>query len=62
MGGVCRTRGEMRKTYKRLVGKPDGKRPLGRSRRGWEDNDRINRKKIGCKGVDCIKLPQDRDR
>jgi len=44
--------GDMRNTYKILVGKRDGKRPLGRPRRIWEDNIRMNLKETGCKGVD----------
>jgi hypothetical protein len=38
MGGACGTYGEKRGTYRVLVGKPEGKRPLGRPRRRWEDN------------------------
>jgi hypothetical protein len=39
--------GEMRNAYNILVGKPEWKRPLGRARRGWEDNIRMDRKKVG---------------
>ena len=45
-----------------LVGKPEGKRPLGRPRRRWEDNIRMNLQEVGCAGVDWIGLAQDRDR
>jgi len=38
MGGTCSSYGERTGTYRVLVGKPDGKRPLGRPRRRWEDN------------------------
>jgi hypothetical protein len=38
MGGPCSTNGEKRNAYRLLVGKPDGKRPLGRPRRRWVDN------------------------
>jgi hypothetical protein len=38
MGGVCGTYGERRRVYRVVVGKPEGKRPLGRPRCGWEDN------------------------
>jgi hypothetical protein len=54
--------GEERKVYKVLVGKPEGKRPLGRSRRRWQDGIRINLGEIGLGGVDWIRLAQDRDR
>jgi len=43
------------------VGKPDGKRPLGRTRRRWEDNIKIHIQELGCGGSDWIKLAQDRD-
>jgi hypothetical protein len=45
-----------------LVGKPEGKRPLGRRRRGWEDNIRMDLQKVGYRGMDWIGLAQDRDR
>ena len=44
-----------------LVGKPEGKRPLGRPRCRWEDNNRMNFQKVGCGSMDWIKLAQDRD-
>jgi hypothetical protein len=44
-----------------LVGKPEGKRPLGRSRRRWEDNIRMDLREIGWEGVDWKHLAQDRD-
>jgi hypothetical protein len=53
---------EERKVYKVLVGKPEGKRPLGRPRRRWEDGIRMDLRKIGLGGVDWIRLSQDRDR
>jgi hypothetical protein len=53
--------GEERKVYKVLVGKPEGKRPLGRPRRRWEDGIRMDLKKIGLGGVYWIDLAQDRD-
>ena len=43
-------------------GKPEGKRPLGRPRRGWEDNNKIDLQEVGCGGMDWIELAQDRDR
>jgi hypothetical protein len=54
--------GEERKGYKVLVGKPKGKRPLGRPRRRWEDGVRMDLREIGLEGVDWIRLAQDRDR
>jgi hypothetical protein len=53
--------GEERKVYKVLVGKPEGKRPLGRPRRRWEDGIRMDLREIGL-GVDRIRLSQGRDR
>jgi hypothetical protein len=47
---------EERKVYKVLVGKPDGKSPLGRPRRRWEDAVRMDLKKTGLGGVDWIRL------
>jgi hypothetical protein len=54
--------GEDIKVYKISVGKPVGKRPLGRPRRRWEDEIRMNLREIGLGGVDWIRLAQDRDR
>jgi hypothetical protein len=44
------------------VGNPDGKRPLGRPRRRWEDNIKIDLQEVGCGDMDWIDLAQDRDR
>jgi hypothetical protein len=52
---------EKRKVYKVLVGKPKGKRPLGRPRCRWEDRIRMDLREIGLGGVDWIRLSQDRD-
>jgi hypothetical protein len=54
--------GEERKMYKVLVGKPEGKRPLGRPRHRWEDGIRIDLRETGLVGVDWTRLAQDRDR
>jgi hypothetical protein len=54
--------GEERGVYKVLVGKPEGKRPLGRPRCRWEDNIRMDLQKVGCGGMVWIGLAQDRDR
>ena len=51
-----------RGVYRVLVGKPEGKRPLGRPRRRWEDNIKMDLQKVGCGCMDWIKLAQDRDR
>ena len=54
--------GERRGVYRVLVGKPEGKRPLGRPRRRWEDNIKMDLQDMGCEGMDWIELVQDRDR
>jgi hypothetical protein len=53
--------GETRNSSNILIGKPEGKRPLGRPRHRWEDNIRMYRRKIGWEGMDWIHLAQDRD-
>ena len=50
-----------RVVYRILVGKHEGKRPLGRPRRRWEDNIKMDLPEVGCGGMDCIELAQDRD-
>jgi hypothetical protein len=60
-GHVARM-GEGRGVYRVLVGKPEGKKPLGRHRRRWEDNIKADLQEVGCEGVDWIELAQDRDR
>ena len=54
--------GEGRGVYRVLVGKPEGKRPLGRPRRRWEDNIRMHLQEVGLGYEDWIGLAQDRDR
>jgi hypothetical protein len=54
--------GEKRNACRILVGKPEGKRTLGRPRRRWEDNIRMDLREIGWGGMDWIDLAQDRDR
>jgi hypothetical protein len=51
---------EGRGVYRVLVGKPEGRRPLGRPRRRWEDNIRMDLRELGC-GVDWMELAQDKD-
>jgi hypothetical protein len=53
---------EGRGVYRVLVGKPEGKRPLGRPRRRWEDIIKADLQEVGCGGKDWIELDQDRDR
>ena len=48
--------------YRALVGKPEGRRPLGRPRRRWVDNIRMELREVGCGYMDWIGLAQDRDR
>jgi hypothetical protein len=62
MGGACSTYGEGRGVYRVLVGKPEGKRPLGRPRHRREDNIRMALQEVGCGCEDWIWLAQDRDR
>ena len=50
--GVCRV----------LMGKPEGKRPVGRPRRRWEDNIKMDLQEVECGGMDWIEVAQDRDR
>ena len=54
--------GEERGIYRVLVGKPEGKRPVGRPRRRWVDNIRMDLQEVGCGYMDSIGLAQDRDR
>jgi len=51
----------MRGLYRVLVGKPEEKRPLGRPRRRWEDNIKMDLQEVGCGGMDWIDLAQDKD-
>jgi hypothetical protein len=59
MGTACSTHGKQSNGYRVLVGKPEGRRPLGRRRCRWEDNIKLS--EIGWCGVDLIDLAQDRD-
>jgi hypothetical protein len=61
IGGACNTYGEGRGVYRDLVGKPEGKRSLGRPRGRWE-NIRMNLQEVGSWCEDWIGLAQDKDR
>jgi len=54
--------GEDRRAYRVLVGKPEGKRLLGRPRRRWVDNIRMDLQEVGYRYMDWIGLTQDRDK
>jgi len=62
MGGACGAYGGSRSIYMVWVGKPEGKRPLGRPRHKWEDNIKMGLHEVGCGGVDWIELAQNRYR
>jgi hypothetical protein len=54
--------GEKRNAYRLLLGKPEGERPLGRPRRRWIDNIKMDLLEIGWGSVDCIALAEDRNK
>jgi len=56
-GNVARM-GERCSVHRVLVGKPEGKRPLGRTRRRWEDNIKMDLQEVGCWGMDWLELAQ----
>jgi hypothetical protein len=61
MGRICSTTGEKRTACKILVGKLKGKRPLGRPRRRWVNDIKMDLREIEWDGMDCIDLAEDRD-
>jgi hypothetical protein len=61
MGRGCSTNGAKRNAYRKLVGNPEGKRPLGRPRRKWKDNIKMGIRDIGLGRMYWIDLDQDRD-
>jgi hypothetical protein len=61
MGRECSTYGEKRGAYRILMGRPEGRRPLGRHRRRWEYNIKMDLQEVGW-GMDWIEVAQDRDR
>jgi len=60
-GHVARM-GDKRGVYRVLVGKPEGKRPFGRTRSRWEDNIKMDLQEIVCGGIGCMEIARDRDR
>jgi hypothetical protein len=54
--------GKRRGVYTVFMGKPEGKRPMGKPRRRWEDNIKMNLEEVGCGGMDWIELAEVRDR
>ena len=59
MGGACNACGGEERV---LVGKPEGKKPLGRPKRRWENSIKMALQEVGCWSMDWIELAQDRDR
>ena len=62
LAGHVERMGEWRGIYRVLVGKCEGKRPLRRPRRRWEDNIKVDLQEVGCGSMDWIELAQDRER
>jgi hypothetical protein len=62
MNRICSIYGEERRAYRALVGKPEERRPLGRPRRRWEDNIKMDLREVGWGGMDWINLTQDREK
>ena len=62
LAGHVAQMGERRGIYRVWVGKPEGKRPLGRPRHSWEDNIKMDLQEVECGGMDWIELSEDRDR
>ena len=62
VGGAIACKGTRRGAYRVLVGKPDGKRQLGRPRHRWENNIKMELQEVGWGGMDWIDLAQDRDK
>jgi len=62
MGGACSVYGRKERHIQSFGGKPEVNRPLGRPRRRWEDNIKMDLQGVGCRGMYWIELAQDRDR
>jgi hypothetical protein len=61
MGMACSRRGDKRNAYKVSVGKPEGRRKLGRPRRSWGDSVKMDLIEAGCGGMDWINVAYDKD-
>jgi len=61
LAGQVAHMGERRGVFRFLVGKPEGKRPLGRPRHRWKDNINMDLQEVGCGGMDWLELAQDGD-
>jgi hypothetical protein len=62
MGGACGVYGRGERVYRVMVGRPEGKRPLGRPRRRWEDNIKMDLQEVGRGCGDWMEVAQERDR
>ena len=62
MGGACSAYGGEERRIQGFGGETKGMRRLGKPRRGWEDNIKVDLQEVGCEGMDWIELAQDRDR
>jgi hypothetical protein len=62
MGGHVAQKGDLRGVYRVLMGKPEGKRPLGRPSCKWEEDIKMDLQEVGCVVMDWIELAQDRDK
>jgi hypothetical protein len=62
MGRACSTYWERKNIYRGLVGKPEGKWPLGSTRRRWENNISMDLQEVGCGSMNWMELAQDKDR
>ena len=60
MGGACNAYGGWTGVFRVLMGKPEGKRPLGRPKTRWEDNIKMDLQEVECGGMDWIDVAQDR--
>jgi len=61
MDAVCSLYGARRGAYRVSVGKPEGKRPPGKARRRWKDNNKMDLQEVGCGSMELIDLAQERD-
>jgi hypothetical protein len=61
MSGTCNTYGKRRGVYRGFLGKPEVQKPVGRPRRRWEDNIKVDLQEVECGGMDWVDLSQNRD-